>query len=230
MSNISSYEKKNKPVGSDIVIGTSVDTGQTKNFSVNALSIAAVNVYLGTNSFQFVIDPNESGNRPEASISFENYEGDNTPFSSITNLYVNTIMLNGSYSINYLTRLIGKNITISDKRDLDRYGVYSLQALTLIEDNIYRMDLDFLEGSSSIHNLHYYGISFNAESGSDKTFEYIQPAPYETWNIAHGLNKFPSVSVVNNNNIMMYGEITYIDRNNLTISFSAGFSGKAYLN
>jgi len=38
------------------------------------------------------------------------------------------------------------------------------------------------------------------------------------------------VSVANNNNILMYGNITYIDNNNLTINFSAGFSGKAYLN
>jgi len=230
MAIINSYQVKNKPNGSDIIIGTSVENGATKNFSISSISFAAVDSYLATNSFEFVIEPDVFENRPVGSISFENYEGDLTSFSNISNLYVNTLMPNGSYSINYLTRLIGKNITISDKRDLDRYGVYSLQALTLIEDNIYRMDLGFLEGSSSIHNLHYYGISFNAESGSDKTFEYIQPVPYETWNIAHGLNKFPSVSVVNNNNIIMYGEVTYIDRNNLTISFSAGFSGKAYLN
>lgn len=230
MSNISSYKRKNKPVGSDIMIGTSVENGQTKNFSVNALSIAAVDVYLGTNSFQFVIDPNDSGNRPEASISFENYEGDNTPFSSITSLYVNTIMLNGSYSIAYLTRLIGENIVISDRRDLDRYGVYLLNSLTLVSGNVYEMSLGFIEGNSSIHNLHYYGIAFDAEINADKNFVFTQSTPSTSWTIEHNLNKFPSVSVVNNNNILMYGETTYTDLNNLTINFSAGFSGKAYLN
>ena len=174
MSGISSYKRKNKPVGSDIMIGTSVDTGQTKNFSVNALSIAAVNVYLGSNSFQFVIDPNESGNRPEASISFENYEGDNTQFSSITSLYVNTIMLNGTYSIAYLTRLIGANIVISDRRDLDRYGVYRLNSLTLVSGNVYEMSLTFVEGNSSIHNLHYYGIAFDTDTNADKNLVYNQ--------------------------------------------------------
>jgi hypothetical protein len=44
------------------------------------------------------------------------------------------------------------------------------------------------------------------------------------------MDKFPSVAVVNNNNVLMYGNITYVDKNNLTINFSAGFSGKAYLN
>ena len=230
MSQISSYKRKNKPVGSDIMIGTSVDTGQTKNFSVNALSIAAVNVYLGTNSFQFVIDPNESGNRPEASISFENYEGDNTPFSSINSLYVNTIMLNGSYSIAYLTRLIGTNIVISDRRDLDRYGVFKLESLTLISGNVYEMSLTFIEGNSSLHNLHYYGIAFDAEINADKTFVFNQPTAATEWYVQHDLNKFPTATVALSTGQQGFADVTYIDENNLTITFASAESGKAYIN
>ena len=70
----------------------------------------------------------------------------------------------------------------------------------------------------------------NTWAEADKTFEFTQAVPSATWSIQHGLGKFPSVSVANNNNILMYGNITYIDNNNLTINFSAGFSGKAYLN
>lgn len=65
---------------------------------------------------------------------------------------------------------------------------------------------------------------------SDKTYIYVQSVPSVLWNIQHNLGKFPSVSVVNINNVLLYGEVTYIDSNNLTIAFSAGFSGKAYLN
>lgn len=166
MSKISSYKIKNIPVGSDIVIGTSVDNGQTKNFSVNALSIAALNAYLSTNSFQFVTTPNS---RPAASISFEEYGGDLTPFSSITSLYVNTLMLNGTYSIAYLNRIVGENILISDKRDLDRYGVFLLQSLTNVQGDIYEMNLEFIEGNSSLHNLHYYGLSIDIKSNEDDT-------------------------------------------------------------
>ena len=64
----------------------------------------------------------------------------------------------------------------------------------------------------------------------DKNYVFIQSTPNTTWNVAHNLNKFPSVSVVNINNILMYGQVTYVDLNNLTIEFSAGFSGKAYMN
>jgi hypothetical protein len=68
------------------------------------------------------------------------------------------------------------------------------------------------------------------DSPSDKTYIYVQSVPSTTWNINHNLGKFPSVSVVNINNVLLYGEVTYIDSNNLTIAFSAGFSGKAYMN
>ena len=63
-----------------------------------------------------------------------------------------------------------------------------------------------------------------------ETFEFTQGTPSTNWDIQHDMDKFPSVSVVNNNNVLMYGNITYVDKNNLTINFSAGFSGKAYLN
>jgi hypothetical protein len=60
--------------------------------------------------------------------------------------------------------------------------------------------------------------------------DFTQGTPSSNWDIQHDMDKFPSVTVVNNNNVVMYGNITYVDKNNLTINFSAGFSGKAYLN
>ena len=70
----------------------------------------------------------------------------------------------------------------------------------------------------------------NTWAEADKTFIFVQSVSSTDWTIQHNMGKFPSVVVVNNNNIVMYGDITYTDSNNLTINFSAGFSGKAYLN
>jgi hypothetical protein len=70
----------------------------------------------------------------------------------------------------------------------------------------------------------------NTWAEADKTFIFVQSVSSTDWTIQHNMDKFPSVVVVNNNNIVMYGDITYTDSNNLTINFSAGFSGKAYLN
>lgn len=51
-----------------------------------------------------------------------------------------------------------------------------------------------------------------------------------TWTINHTLNKYPSVTVVDSGGTMVYGEVNYVSDSQLTVSFSAAFSGKAYLN
>lgn len=62
------------------------------------------------------------------------------------------------------------------------------------------------------------------------TYIHRQDAASDTWNVAHNLNKYPSVSVIDSGDNVVYGDITYIDKNNLQIKFSAAFGGKAYLN
>lgn len=50
------------------------------------------------------------------------------------------------------------------------------------------------------------------------------------WTITHNLNKYPSVTVVDNGNNVVVGDVKYTNLNELTITFTSGFSGKAYLN
>jgi hypothetical protein len=49
-----------------------------------------------------------------------------------------------------------------------------------------------------------------------------------TWTISHNLGFFPSVSVVDNGGNMVIGDVLYITENQVSISFSASFGGKAY--
>ena len=65
---------------------------------------------------------------------------------------------------------------------------------------------------------------------TDKRFVYNQNTTSLSWSIQHDLNKFPSVTVVDSAGTVVIGEINYIDANNLTLTFSAAFSGVAYLN
>ena len=64
----------------------------------------------------------------------------------------------------------------------------------------------------------------------DKNFVFTQAVASNTWVIQHNLNKFPSVTSVNVNNIEMFGEVVFADVNNLTINFTSASSGKAYIN
>lgn len=47
------------------------------------------------------------------------------------------------------------------------------------------------------------------------------------WNISHGLNRYPSVTVVDSGGNVVIGDILYLDSNSVQITFSAPFSGKA---
>lgn len=79
-------------------------------------------------------------------------------------------------------------------------------------------------GGAAVNN--YYQITQTAP-----TYTHLQSTPAATWTVNHNMNKYPSVSVVTSAGDIVGGaDVNYIDPNKLTISFSAAFSGKAYLN
>ena len=49
------------------------------------------------------------------------------------------------------------------------------------------------------------------------------------WTINHSLGGRPSVTVVDSSDTMVIGEVTYVNNTQVRVSFSAAFSGKAYL-
>lgn len=64
----------------------------------------------------------------------------------------------------------------------------------------------------------------------DKKFDHHQGVPSDTWYIDHGLNKYPSVTVVDSTGTLVDGYVQYIDQNNILLKFAGGFSGVAHLN
>ena len=48
--------------------------------------------------------------------------------------------------------------------------------------------------------------------------------------INHNLGKYPSITVIDSGGSEVIGEVEYVDTNNVTLTFSAAFSGKAFLN
>ena len=65
---------------------------------------------------------------------------------------------------------------------------------------------------------------------ADNTFIYTQSTPAAVWLINHGLGRYPAVDVVDSSNSEVDGDLQYLDSNHLSITFSAPFSGEAYLN
>lgn len=64
----------------------------------------------------------------------------------------------------------------------------------------------------------------------DKNYYHQQMVPSSVWDINHNLLKYPSVNVMDSGGNNVIGDITYVDLNNLTITFKGAFSGSATLN
>jgi hypothetical protein len=62
------------------------------------------------------------------------------------------------------------------------------------------------------------------------TFIFDQMIASATWVIAHALNRYPSVTVVDSGGTQVEGYVDYLDANTVNVLFSAAFAGTAYLN
>lgn len=66
--------------------------------------------------------------------------------------------------------------------------------------------------------------------GTPQTVIFVQNTPLSLWTINHGLGAFPSVTVVDSGGNSVVGSVHYVSDDQITIGFSAAFSGTAYLN
>lgn len=67
-------------------------------------------------------------------------------------------------------------------------------------------------------------------TGGDSHFVFTQAVASASWKIVHGLGKQPVVFVQDTANDEVEGDVEFVNTNELIITFSAPFSGIAYLN
>lgn len=98
--------------------------------------------------------------------------------------------------------------------------------------NAVSSDYSKLNNKPSINGVTLVGNKTNKDLGieEDKHFLFVQAIAIDVWEIKHNLNKYPSVTVVDSADSIVIGDVTYIDENNVRLTFSGAFSGKAYLN
>ena len=158
----------------------------------------------------------------------------NSAISGITTMQVYKTDVSGQNVVAFMDYIVGSHILISQQNDISAFGHFKIDSYTINspDDGFYTLNLTNIAGNSNLAELARYDFAIFTPSAlvTDKDFIFTQPTPSIEWTVQHNMDKFPSVSVVNNNNILMYGNTTYVDTNNLIITFTAGFSGKAYLN
>lgn len=67
-------------------------------------------------------------------------------------------------------------------------------------------------------------------NSSDAHYTHNQITAESVWNIKHDLNKYPSVTTIDSAGSLVIGKINYVSSNEIKLTFSAAFSGTAYLN
>lgn len=74
------------------------------------------------------------------------------------------------------------------------------------------------------------GPGGTAPGTGDANYVHEQAAASASWLVQHNLAKYPSVSVVDSAGDECEGEVRYLTSNQLRISFSGAFSGRAFIN
>ena len=230
MARISSYPRDLDIVDDDAWIGTESSNRLTRNFTA-----AAVAKYLNIKGkisisaqmvFKFVltaIPANGEFSGP----------ADGSNMGSITTLEVSGLDASGQNTVQFMEYLVDNDILISKQNDISTFGHFTIDSYTS-NGGVYTLALTLVGGGSNgviSENAFYDFAVFTLSSGlADKTFEFTQGVPAVTWNIQHNLGKFPSITVIDTADTVVTGQYTYIDNNNVTLTFSAAFAGKAYLN
>lgn len=233
MARISTYINASPVVDEDKWIGTDyLNNDATKNFTA-----AAVAKYLNINGkismgTQMVYQYVSTSQYAPGTLALE-LGGADTLFTNVTSLTLSVTdkgFQNTSAFVNYL---VGSDIIINKQKDLLQFGHFKINSYTLLTPGFYNIGVTFIGGQGGFEDEDFYDIdNFILASSitSDLHFTFTQSSASAQWVIQHDLGKNPSVSVVDSAGSLVVGEVSYINNNNLIITFISAFSGKAYLN
>jgi hypothetical protein len=134
-------------------------------------------------------------------------------------------------SVDVLKSFLDKQIIIVDNLNQNNFGVYTCTNITQdsTETDFYDLDLTYKNGNGAMVVNQFYSIILYS-GAQDKGFKHNQVSASNTWVINHNLNKFPNVVVIDSAGSQAIGAVTHNSKNQLTLSFSASFSGVAHLN
>ena len=164
-------------------------------------------------------------------ISFNNRNITNTPFSGVTTIYINKLNLSGNDVTDYMQAVYaaGGSLQINNAATSTYFGVYRIQGISAVNADVLSLTVDVIASNGTTTSLDTLTLS-GVYVGSDKYYAHTQVAASATWTISHDLEKFPSVTVVDDGGNVIIGDITYSSDSELIITFSGAISGKAYLN
>ena len=228
MARISSYPRNLEVNDGDAWIGTESSNRLTRNFTAKAvadyLNIKGKISISGQMVFKF------TDNAPPNAGEFSG-PIDESSLTAITTMQISGIDSSRQNTVAFMQYLVDNDILISEQNDISKFGHFKITGYAL-NGTVYTLNLTNIGGNGNLDLNKYYDFAtFTISSGvGDKNFVFNQAVASATWTVQHNLNKFPSCTMVLGTGQQGYGDVTFIDENNLTITFASAESGKAYIN
>lgn len=240
MAKISTYALDSDIRGGDKLVGTDAGAANaTKNFTLDKVAEFLNTTKVESASIRYRYqDVGQYDVREFGTISFASSLGPNVPFNSFNQMILSGQTQQGIQVAPYYTApLIGSIVLLSNAQNPSNWAVYkwinSVENPEAGED-FYTITLDYVNGVGGLAKNKDYFITMllydYGEFGGDKTYAYPQDSPSDVWTVTHNMNKYPSVSVVDSAGSTVVGDVFYDSLNQVTITFSAPFSGKAFFN
>ena len=225
MARISSYPRDLDVVDNDSWIGTSVPGLQTRNFTAAAvakylnikgkISISAQMVF----KYKDVIGPG----------AFTG-PADGSALAAITTMQISGVDVSNQNTIPFMQYLVGNNILISEQNAISNFGHFTIDSYTA-GATVSTLNLTNIFGNGNLDLDKFYDFAvITLSTQGAPTFIFNQAVPATTWDVTHNLGKFPSITVIDTGDTVVTGEYNYTNNNNVILTFSAAFAGKAYLN
>lgn len=123
-----------------------------------------------------------------------------------------------------------------DKTKVKYIGVYEATQADILsdEDNALLEQKKLYQTTDQATVKLYYateaGVLVDLTQKGDAHYKHNQTVAATVWNIIHNLGKMPNVIAYDSANTQVEGELTRIDDNSCTLSFTAAFSGVAFCN
>ena len=166
MARISAYPKHIPVQPEDYWIGTRASNLMTRNFTAKAVG-EYINVSGSISMATCMLFKFKVTNAGPGDVTGVPNE---TLFSNITSLQINTLDVSDQDTVGFLEYIVGTEIIISEQNKISTFGHYTIDSYTQIEDTaFYTMNLTYIGGNGFIeHDMQYNICSFVLASEDTK--------------------------------------------------------------
>ena len=176
MARISAYPKHIPVQPEDYWIGTRASNLMTRNFTAKAVG-EYINVSGSISMATCMLFKFKVTNAGPGDVTGVPNE---TLFSNITSLQINTLDVSDQDTVGFLEYIVGTEIIISEQNKISTFGHYTIDSYTQIEDTaFYTMNLTYIGGNGFIeHDIQYNICSFVlSDTDTTYTLDSVQNGP-----------------------------------------------------